>query len=275
MAKKIAVVIVTHNSQAVLARCLAALEQQTVRPDTILIVDSGSTDTSYLQPYQNQPGLRVLFQKNIGFSRANNLGWQILDQQTDFVLFLNPDAFPAPDSFELALTFLNKNPAVACVGGRLSGFDIATKQPSGLLDSTGIFRKWFGRWYDRDQGQQDCGQHSQVEEVPALCGAFLFCRKTALEGAILPGNAIFDPDFFLYKEDIELCLRLRKKGWQLVYLPQIFVQHCRGWQRNRQKIPYPLRVTAAYSEVLLYKKHPSPYIFWALAKYFLVRSLRI
>ena len=146
MAQTIAVVLVTHNSQAVLARCLAALNKQTVQADAIIIVDSGSTDKNYLQSYQEQHGLRVLFQENIGFSRANNLGWRAIHQQTDFVLFLNPDAFPAPDSFERALAFLNKNPAVACVGGRLSGFAIATKQASGLLDSTGVFRKWFGRW---------------------------------------------------------------------------------------------------------------------------------
>jgi N-acetylglucosaminyl-diphospho-decaprenol L-rhamnosyltransferase len=272
---KLSVIIVTHNSDAVLGRCIAALERQTVPPAVTVIVDSGSEDTAYLRPYQEQTGCTVLLEKNIGFSKANNLGWQVVSQDADYILFLNPDAFPAPNSLELALAFLAENEKVGCVSGRLLGFNAQQNQPTGRLDSTGVFRTWFGRWHDRDQGQPDCGQHNLRERVPAICGAFLCCRKTALEAAALPGKAIFDPDFFLYKEDIELCLRLRKKGWQLMYLPEIRVHHCRGWQRDRQRIPYQLRLTAARSELLLYKKHPSPYILWALAKYLLVRGLRL
>ncbi|MCI5208737.1 MAG: hypothetical protein D3910_08075, partial [Candidatus Electrothrix sp. ATG2] len=89
------------------------------------------------------------------------------------------------------------------------------------------------------------------------------------------GAAVFDPDFFLYKEDIELCLRIRKAGWRLVSLPEILVYHCRGWQKDRQDISFQLRLTAAKSELLLYRKHPSPYILWALSKYLLVRWLKI
>lgn len=270
-----AAVIVTHNSQAVLDRCLSALARQTVPPDAVVVVDSGSADRTYLQPYHNQAGITLCLEKNIGFSRANNLGWQIVGQDADFVLFLNPDAFPSPNSLELSLSFLNEHQEIGGIGGRLLGFDAQCGQPAGLLDSTGVFRKWYGCWHDRDQGQPDSGQRNVREEVPALCGAFLFCRNAALKQAALPGGAVFDPDFFMYKEDIELCLRLRKKGWRLVYLPEIVVYHCRGWQRDRQQISYWLRLTAAQSEVLLYKKHPSPYMLWALAKYLLVRGLRI
>ncbi len=268
-------IIVTHNSDTVLGRCMAALEQQTVQPAAAVIVDSGSKNTAYLRPYQERAGCAVLLEENIGFSRANNLGWQAVGEHADIVLFLNPDAFPAPDSIERALAFLAENEKVGCVSGRLLGFDMQRNQPTGLLDSTGVFRTWFGRWHDRDQGQPDCGQHRLREHVPALCVAFFCCRKTALESIALPGKAVFDPDFFLYKEDIELCLRLRKKGWQLVYLPEIRVHHCRGWQQDRQRIPYHLRLTAALSELRLYKKHPSPYMLWALAKYLLVRGLRL
>ncbi|MCI5146265.1 MAG: hypothetical protein D3923_12225 [Candidatus Electrothrix sp. AR3] len=118
----------------------------------------------------------------------------------------------------------------------------------------------------------------EEEDVPAVCGAFLFCRKTMLEQlALIQHNdsVVFDPDFFLYKEDIELCLRVRKSGWRITYLPEVVVYHCRGWQKKRQQIPHQLRLTAATSELLLYKKHPSPYIFWALAKYLLVRWLKV
>ncbi|WP_417912566.1 glycosyltransferase family 2 protein, partial [Candidatus Electronema sp. TJ] len=116
---KTAAVIVTHNSQAVLGRCLAALSAQTAPPVQTALIDSGSEDTAYLQPYVDKPSFIVRFAENIGFSRANNIGWQAVRQEAEAVLFLNPDAFPAPESLELACAFLAANPAVGCVGGRL------------------------------------------------------------------------------------------------------------------------------------------------------------
>ncbi|XOF34053.1 MAG: glycosyltransferase family 2 protein [Candidatus Electrothrix sp. YB6] len=277
---KTAVIIVTHNSQAVLPRCMDALAGQTIRPDTVVLVDSGSSDTSYLESYRERNDMNIIVQpeENIGFSRANNIGYQAVCpdyQDADFILFLNPDAFPEPDSIEQALAFFtdSRNTDIGCISGRLLGFDSRTGQPTGLLDSTGVFRKWYGRWYDRGQGEADIGQHMVQEEVPAVCGAFLFCRIIMLDQIALQqssGPAVFDPDFFLYKEDIELCLRIRKAGWRITYLPEIRVYHCRGWQKKRQQVPYRLRLTAAESELLLYRRHPSPYILWALAKYLVV-----
>ena len=271
---RIAVIIVTHNAQAVLSRCLAALARQTVKPESIVIVDSGSVDNRYLQEYQDTEGVTLLCEENIGFSRANNIGYQALGQAVDFVFFLNPDAFPEPDSIELALDYLLRNRDAGCVGGRLLGFDIDRYQATGTLDSTGVYRKWYGRWFDRGQGEPDDGRYDRLENIPAACGAFLFCRRKMLDQVALAEGVLFDPDFFLYKEDIELCLRIRALDWRIVYLPDIAVYHCRGWQ-NRQQIPYRQRLAAAASELILYKKHPSPYVLWALLKYGLVRWLRV
>ena len=96
------------------------------------------------------------------------------------------------------------------------------------------------------------------------------CRPGALDG-----GAVFAPEFFLYKEDIELSLRLRRGGWSIHYDPGLTVYHCRGWDRERANMPHTLRLAAAANEVRLYQRHPSPYILWALAKYLLVRWARL
>lgn len=271
----ISVIIVTHDSQRVLGQCLTALQKQTVKPDSVSLVDSGSTDQQYLQQYKDTGMVSaVLFEKNIGFASANNVGYQKVNPLSDYVLFLNPDAFLTPDCLERTVTFLMENKGVGCVSGRLVGFDWKSQQATGRLDSSGVFRKWYGRWYDRGQGEPDDKQYCTQEDVPAACGAFLFCRKKMLDQVALVEGVIFDPDFFLYKEDIELCLRIQKSDWRIVYLPDILVYHCRGWQK-RQQVSYQLRLTAAASELLLYRKHPSPYILWALTKYVLVRWMRV
>lgn len=264
----VSAIIVTHNSAAVLSRCLDALSCQTVALAEVIVVDSGSDDCEYLLPYKELEWVRVIETSNVGFSQANNLGMKLVAVQTEFVLFLNPDTFLTPLFLETALLVSQKNPRSGIISGKLCGYDAEKGVATGRLDSTGVFRKWYGRWYDRGQGEVDKGQYDKGAVVPALCGALLFCRVSALLDL---GETIFDPDIFLYKEDIELSLRMRKKGWQLSYHPELMAYHCRGWKNQRGNMPLKIRKMAAESEILLYKKHPSPYRLWAWLKYLLVR----
>jgi N-acetylglucosaminyl-diphospho-decaprenol L-rhamnosyltransferase len=268
-----AVIIVTHDSALVLHQCLASLAGQSLLPSQVLVLDSGSAATGYLDDLP-PPVRAVRLRENIGFSRANNEGFLKVDGAVEYLLFLNPDVLLQPDALALGVRALEEEQGVGCLTGRLLGYDFARQQPSGLLDSTGIFRKWYGRWYDRGQGEPDRGQYVLTEDVPAACGALLLCRRKALTETMLQGGAVFDPDFFLYKEDIELCLRLRKKGWRIRYDPAVRAWHGRGW-RNRREMSFALRRMAAGSELTLYRKHPSPYLLWALLKYLLVRLLKV
>ncbi len=251
-----------------------------------IIVDSGSEEREYLNTLQKRYPFPIttIFCKNRGFAEANNRGYAEYyksksKKRDDIIIFLNPDAFFTKDTAEQVKRVLEKNKDAAIISGRILSCRINTERErtelTGRIDSTGIFRKWYGRWYDRGQGEKECGQYNKEESPQALCGAFMVCRNSFLEQLWQEEGTIFDPSFFLYKEDIELSLRVRKKGWQLLYAPQIEVRHCRGWQKERKKMPYNLRLMAAANEIRLYRKYPSPYILWALLKYILVRFLTI
>mgnify|MGYP001320402581 CR=1 FL=1 len=271
----IAVVIVTHDSARVLPSCLAALAEQSVPPAEVLVVDSGSGDPSYLDAPPPLRTVRVVrLAENVGFSQANNIGFRQCGTETDYLLFLNPDALLAPDALAQAVRLLEADRRVGILGGLLRGYDFSLRQPTGLIDSAGICRKWYGRWVDRGQGDLDHGQYCRAQDVPAVCGAMLFCRRSALEQVLLPGPAVFDPDFFLYKEDIELCLRVRRRGWLVRFAPGVAAWHGRGW-KQRGEMSLALRTAAARSEIILYRKHPSPYLLWALMKYLAVRILKV
>ena len=272
MAIPVSVVIVTHNSAAVLETCLGHLEKQIIPAREIIVVDSGSNDTGYLQKVPQSPGRQLIKTANIGYGRANNLGFQqMTGGQEGIVIFLNPDTFLPPDFIAQTIAVFRENPGAGVISGKLLGYDPQVAAPTGKLDSTGIYRRWYGRWYDRGQGKKDNGQYDLISTPRALCGALLCCRGTALAPY---AGVVFDPDFFLYKEDIEFCLRLRKDGWSVVYDPRLVGYHCRGWSQQRCTIPFALRLIAAESEILLYKKHPGPHILWAWLKYMAVRFFR-
>ena len=196
---RIAVVIVTHNSECCLGRCLAGLSEQQEEVECIL-VDAGSSQTAYLDGLATRPGTQLIRTTNIGFAAANNLGYRAIPEETECVVFLNPDAFLEPGTLDRARAILAAHPRVGCLSGLLLGWDLEADRPSGRIDSTGIFRRWYGRWYDRGQGEVFSGQYDRTEVVPAACGAFLFCRRSALDGTALDGGAVFAPEFFLYKE---------------------------------------------------------------------------
>ena len=265
---QVSIIIVTHNSQSFLPHCLEAIARQSVTPRQIIIVDSGSDDSSYLDELSERTNVTLLYLSNVGFAAANNRGLERVAAECAYVLFINPDTFPAPSAIEKSTRILETLPDVAVLTGLLEGYDHGRRRSTGKIDSAGIFRTWYGRWYDRGHGEPVGSGYQRPEAVPAICGAFMFCRFRALEREL---PALFDESFFMYKEDIELCLRLSGKGWRMFYSPEIKAYHCRGWNLERRLVPRGARIMSARNEIRLYRKHPSVYMAWAWLKYVLVR----
>ncbi len=272
MELRFSIIIVTHNSQGVLQTCVRSIENQSRTVHQLVIVDSGSQSTNYLEPFIEQDWITVHKTSNIGFSKGNNVGLKHVNSNTDIVCFINPDTFLDHNFIQKAEVLFRENNEISILSGKLLAFDLKHQKPNGLIDSCGIFRKWYGRWYDRGQGEVDIGQYSQLQQVPALCGACICLRKSIIDDF---SGILFDPDFFLYKEDVELSLRLGRLGIALYYVPDLRAYHCRGWSKSRKQINLKTRKLAAANEILLYKKHPSPYIFWAILKYILVTVFKV
>lgn len=247
------VIIVVHDSDAVIHRAIDALDRQTRPADRVVIVDSGSADFQYLAPYRQRKKICfVVGGREIGFCRANNIGMKHLADKSAYVLFLNPDAFLTPHFIDQAVEFM-EDPShrdVGAITGSLIGYDIQSGKPSNRFDSTGIFHTRYGRWYDRGQGELcSSARYTKRESVPAVCGALMFCRRTALQEVMVRGDEVFDKTFFMYKEDIDLSLRLRKAGWDIQFVPHLVAYHCRGWNARRCKVKRQFRLRSARNEL--------------------------
>jgi len=274
------IIIVTFNSQKHLSKAMECINQQTHAIEKIIIVDTGSEDTAYLQPYQHQANVEVVIaEKNSGFCKGNNIGVSKLPENCDYVFFLNPDAFINPSFVRYAIAFLQspQNQHYGAVTGTVLRYNIDADQPNGSYDTTGVFRKWYGHWYDRGQGQTyNPGLFLVQEDLDAICGAVFFCRKKALDSAMLRNNEVFDNTFYMYKEDIDLSLRLRRKGWKLAFLPELMAHHCRGWQKDRALMPRELRLCSAKNELRVQLKNFAPLpVVYSLCKYAAVKWLNM
>ncbi len=248
------IIIVTYNSQKHLPKALECLESQTACPHEIIIVDTGSANHDYLYSKKISNIKVVIAEKDSGFCKGNNIGFSHLSTHSQFVFLLNPDAFIEPRYLEDAVAFMQKKEH-ACYGaltGTTLGYDIVQDKPTGKYDTTGVFNTWYGRWYDRAQGQlHRPNDFKHQEDLPAICGAVFFCRRQALEETLIRGSEILDNRFYMYKEDIDLSQRLKRKGWKLAFVPHLEAYHCRGWNPDRKKMPRRLRLYSARNECLI------------------------
>lgn len=210
---KVGVVILTWNARAFTKSCLDSLFGETTYPDfEVVVVDNGSTDGT-LDDLRGRDDLRLIENgENLGFARAANRG---LARATGrYVLFLNPDARCTDEAVEAAIGVLETRPRVGLVG-------VAERDATGVLRPTvepffSLRSLLAGRWEHRVSAPQG----RDPVEIDWCHGAFLLGRRDDL--CALGG---FDERYFLYAEDMDLCLRVHESGRSVVYLPQVSIVH--------------------------------------------------
>lgn len=250
--QSVAVCIVTHDSAADLPGCLEALAALEHRTLEIVVVDCASRDSSAevirAHAPQRIPFQVVELEENLGFAGGMNAA--LARTRAPFVLTLNADARPAPD-FVTRLLERAAQPGlrVGAVAGRLV-------RPSGegeprLLDACGmrLTRAW--RHFDRGSGEPDRGQYGQAERVFGATGAASMFRREALDDVALAGE-VFDPRFHSFREDAELCFRLRERGWEVLYEPAAVAQHRRfNLPERRSSMPAAVNYHSLKNRYLL------------------------
>ena len=240
-ASPVAVCIVTHDSAPDLPGCLAAVARLDHRPLEVVIVDCASADGSLEAARRAAPaGLplqAIGLADNRGFAGGMNAA--LAHTEAPWALTLNADARPAPDYVTRLLARAAAHPElrVGAVTGRLvrpAGGDGARR-----LDACGmrLTRAW--RHLDRGSGEIDRGQLAAPERVFGATGAASLFRRAALADAAVDGE-VFDPRFHSFREDAELCFRLRERGWEVLYEPAAVAEHRRCNLPERRAAMPPL-----------------------------------
>jgi len=226
--KTVAVCIVTHNSAADLPRCLESVGRLEYRPLEVVLVDCASRDNSSAVARQQAPyGLDVelvALDRNLGFAGGMNVALQATN--APWVLTLNPDAFPDPEFVSRLVECVETHPElpIGAVTGRLL-------RPAGdgprHIDACGMYLTPTWRHLDRGSGAEDRGQWSSPERVFGATAAASLLSREALEDVAVEGE-FFAAEFHTYREDAELCFRLRERDWEVIYEPRAICDHRRS-----------------------------------------------
>lgn len=237
----VSVAIVTHDSAADLPACCAALAALDHRPLELVVADCASGDGSAalaerLGRELPFPARTVRLPENRGFAGGMNAALGVTSGA--WVLSLNPDAQVTPEYVSRLLAAAAHSPwqPVGALTGRL--VRPAPEGEAPRLDACGMRLRPTWRHLDRGSGERDRGQLRRPARVFGATGAASLWRRAALDDVALDGE-IFDPRFHSYREDAELCFRLRERGWEIVYEPGAVALH------RRHNLPARRRAMAA------------------------------
>ena len=252
---RVTAVVVSFNTRDDLRRCLASLRAHAGLPCKVVVVDNASGDASADMVRGEFPEARLIRNReNVGFSRANNQG--LREAAGAYVLILNSDAELTPGALPALVALLDAQPRVAAVGPR-------TLNPDGTVQvsfgpALTPLAEWRQRRLVRGVRRRDPAALAEAEARAAVerepdwvSGSCLLGRKQALDAV---GG--FDESFFLYEEDVDLCLRLRRAGWSIVFTPAAAVVHHLG--RSMETDPGRARLEYHRSHLRYYRKHNGP-----------------
>jgi GT2 family glycosyltransferase len=249
---ELTIVIVSYNVRGELGTCLQSLVGNTAPYRTeIVVVDNASTDGTQEMLRASWPSVKLIEAgANLGFARANNVG--IRATSSEFVLLLNPDTVVPPGAVAALIRGLAVHPDGAAAGPRLVDDKGSPELSFGwTIGPLGELRqKILGRLYARRVRQVvRVVQRWSREAGPRewVSGACMLLRRADLEAV-----GLLDERYFMYTEDVDLCVSLRRRGRSIYYVPTSEVLHLRGRSSGRNPNTERMR---RMSQIAYYEKH--------------------
>lgn len=253
----LSVIIVNYNMKELVCECLESLRRAAPALEwEAILVDNDSSDGSVEELGGRFPELLLIGNKhNAGFAAACNQGAKAA--RGELLLFLNPDTEAPAGTLEAMVGFLRGNPRAAAAGCKNLNTD-GSIEPSlyrfPTLARTAADSLYLGNIFGGYE-VKDYSSLSGRPRVEVICGACFMIKKDVFD--TLGG---FDEEMWMYGEDVELCLRIRRAGYSAHYLEDVHIIHKRG-QRHLQEDSHHDMERIAYSHYkwifYYYEKHCS------------------
>ena len=242
----LSIIIVNYNSKNVLRDCLLSIKNQSVPFNfEVFVIDNASSE-SMAELESSFPQLNFIYNdKNIGFAAANNIG--IRRSRGKFILLLNPDTIINENSFQSMINYLANHNNVGIVGCKIFNaegeIERSTHSFPSLLKEFAHANEFLktivgyeSKFADllkkifRAKSLESYWEHNSVKEVDHVTGACMMVKREAMEKA-----GLLDEAFFLYNEEVEWSLRIKKAGYKSVFIPDSNIIHLFG-HSTKQKV---------------------------------------
>ena len=248
----VSVIILNWNGRALLEKFLPSVIANTpAHMAEIIVADNGSTDDSIAMLNEKYPEIRVIgFDKNYGFAEGYNKA--ITQTDTAYTVLLNSDVEVTPNWLDAPLSIMEADDTIAAVQPKL--LSQRNKKQFEYAGAAGGFIDIYGYPYCRGRIQyvveEDLGQYDTQTELLWATGACLFVRTSVYkkEGGL-------DANFFAHQEEIDMCWRMRSRGYRIVYTPHSTVYHV-GAATLKTESPQKTFLNFRNNLLMLYKNLP-------------------
>lgn len=240
------VILLNWNKAKDTLACLDSLYASQLDRVEIVVVDNGSGDGSPAVIRGAYPQVTLIENPhNLGYAEGNNIGIRYaLGNGTKYIFVLNNDTRIATDTLPCLQEAAERFTDAAFLGPKILHLD----RPD-MLQSTGIFLDDLWQSHQRGLDQPDEPGGDSPAEVDGITGAAMFIRAETLSRI-----GLLDPDFYLYREDIDWCLRARKAGFHIRYVPGARVWH-RSHHVRTEDLPRITYYMTRNSLLLVRKQH--------------------
>lgn len=228
--KKLVISIVTHNAKEHILTCLQSIPQQ--REFQVIVVDNESKDGTPELVRKRYPSVKIIFNKNTGFGAGHNLA--IESSRSQYNLVLNPDIVLQKNTLNTLIRYLDEHKEVGCVCPKIiypqgkvqylcrrypDLFTLILRRMPYTLQKLFIRRLNHYLMKDKD--------YEHAFEAPSVSGSFMLMRRE-----VITRVGLFDTNFFLYFEDMDLCRRISNVS-RILYYPSAVAVH--DWKGGSQR----------------------------------------
>ena len=206
----VATIILNWNGKNVTLDCLESLKKVDYHPFKVYVVDNGSSDDSVKEISEKYPWVKIIqSDRNRLFAGGNNFGWQhVKKNNPEYLLFLNNDTEVAPDFLTHLVDTIQSDSSIGMVGPKIYYHD----KPNLIWSAGGYINFLMGKIAHYGLRQIDHGQYDKIREVGYLTGCTQLIKADIFEKV----NG-YDESYHMYTEDVDLCMKVRQRGYRIVY----------------------------------------------------------
>jgi len=263
------VVVVLHwNSFDTTKECLESLKNVKYKNFKIIVVDNGSSNNSGSILSKYFPDIYFIYnKKNYGFAKGNNIGIvRALRMGAKYVLILNNDTVVSPDFIGPLVKVGEMDKLSLVLGGKIYLYLNGVK--TNKIDySGGKLSFWRGKGikFRKDYSICGSGRDNCPIEVSFISGCFMMIKKEAIDYV-----GLFDERFFFGFEDVDYCLRVKKAGFKMIYVPTSVIWHKKGGSRKFSKDEL---FNAIISKSIFMRKHCYRLVFYIWWSVYCIKTL--
>lgn len=258
----IGVVVVGFYSTDVWPEFFRSLSQSTLLPTAVVVIENSPEAPSGLSSLYSGPITLVHRPDNPGYGAAINQGVAALPKECAVIVMCNPDIVFEPDALSQLVTELESHAAVGIAGPAVVNPDTSIYPSARAFPGirVGIGHAILGElWEGNPWTRKYLGVYhgSDTRVVDWLSGSCLAAKREAF--AAVGG---FDPGYFMFFEDVDLCFRLKREGWRSLYVPRARIEHS-GGHATQPRMADMVGVHHESARRFLFRLYDKPR-FWAL-----------